>query len=191
MRPRRPAHTASWLWGSCRDDARARPSRLFGYHTIAVSTDAAWLDLAIDLAVANVDDGGGPFGAVVVIGGELVGSGTNRVTPNLDPTAHAEVQAIRSACRARGDFVLEGATLYSSCEPCPMCLATSLWSRVDRVVYAADRFAAAAAGFDDVRFSSLMVATEGEWPLKIEHLEVDATGAPFDAWSRKADRVPY
>lgn len=154
-------------------------------------TDADWLATTVGLAVANVEDGGGPFGAVVVLDGRLLGSGTNRVTSDLDPTAHAEVQAIRAACRSQQDFVLDGATLYTSCEPCPLCLAACLWARVDRVVYAADRYAAAAAGFDDLRFHTLMAAAEGEWPLEIAHVEVAESPAPFAAWNDKADRMSY
>ena len=86
-----------------------------------MSTDTTWLARAVALAVANVHEGGGPFGAVVVRDGELVSTGQNRVTPTLDPTAHAEVQAIRAACRELGTFTLAGCVLYSSCEPCPMC----------------------------------------------------------------------
>jgi guanine deaminase len=89
--------------------------------------DVAWIALAIELAVENVADGGGPFGAVIVGDGELLATGQNRVTRDHDPTAHAEVCAIRAACAAIGDFSLAGATLYTSCEPCPLCLSASLW----------------------------------------------------------------
>lgn len=97
--------------------------------------DTAWLGRAVALAVENVEQGGGPFGALVVRNRALVASGVNRVVSDLDPTAHAEVVAIRAACRDLRDFALAGATLYSSCEPCPLCLAAALWSRVDRVPY--------------------------------------------------------
>jgi guanine deaminase len=156
-----------------------------------VNTDAHWLTLAVDLAVANVADGGGPFGAAIVADGAFVASGVNRVTPDLDPTAHAEVVAIRAACRARGDFSLVGGTLYSSCEPCPLCLTASLWSRLDRIVYAADRYDAAQAGFDDLRFYELMAVRREALPLRVERLEVRDCGLPFAAWSAKPDRVPY
>ena len=104
-----------------------------------MTDDAAWLAQAIELAVHNVADGGGPFGALVVRGEDIVATGQNRVTRDLDPTAHAEVQAIRNACQAIGDFSLAGMTLYTSCEPCPLCISAALWARLDRVVYAADR----------------------------------------------------
>ena len=113
-----------------------------------MSDGQIWLDRAVDLAVENVGLDGGPFGAVVVRDGVVIGEGANRVTADLDPTAHAEVVAIRNACRQVGDFALVGATIYASCEPCPLCLTSSLWARLDAVVFAADRHAAAAAGFD-------------------------------------------
>lgn len=107
------------------------------------------LQRTIALATANVADGGGPFGAVVRLpGGELV-EGVNRVTATNDPTAHAEVAAIREACARSGSPELRGAVLYSSCEPCPMCLSAALWARLDLVVFAAGRGDAARAGFDD------------------------------------------
>ena len=154
-------------------------------------TDEHWLTLAVDLAIANVADGGGPFGAAVVADGALVGSGVNRVTPDLDPTAHAEVMAIRAACWSVGDFSLAGATLYASCEPCPLCLTASLWSRLDRIVYAADRYDAAAAGFDDLRFYELLSVHGDDLPVRLDRLEVSDAGAPFVAWSEKPDRVSY
>jgi guanine deaminase len=153
--------------------------------------DLHWLTLAVDLAVANVAEGGGPFGAAVVADGALLGSGANRVTPDLDPTAHAEVVAIRAACRESGDFSLAGATLYASCEPCPLCLTASLWSRLDRVVYAADRHDAAAAGFDDLRFYELMAVHADELPLRLERMAALDADLPFARWADKPDRVPY
>lgn len=146
---------------------------------------------AIDLAVANVTDGGGPFGAVVVRDDECLGRGANRVTANLDPTAHAEVMAIRDACRTLGDFSLEGATLFASCEPCPLCLASVLWARVDRVVFAASRQMAANAGFDDVVFHDMLVAPAERWRGRLEHDLHPRSADPFDAWAANASRTPY
>ncbi|GAA2562647.1 nucleoside deaminase [Pseudonocardia hydrocarbonoxydans] len=154
-------------------------------------SDLDWLTTAVDLAVANVADGGGPFGAVLVAGGVRIGSGQNRVTRDNDPTAHAEVVAIRAACAARGDFSLAGATLYSSCEPCPMCMASALWARVERVVYAADRHDAARGGFDDREFYELFARDRGTWPTRVEAVALPAGPAPFDAWLAAADRVAY
>ncbi len=104
---------------------------------------------AITLAEANVRTGGGPFGAVIVENGEIIASGVNMVTRDNDPTAHAEVTAIRNACRQRGDFSLAGCSIYISCEPCPMCLAAIYWAGLEHIYYAASRKDAAAIGFSD------------------------------------------
>jgi guanine deaminase len=154
-------------------------------------TDEQWLTRAVDLAVANVAAGGGPFGAVIVRAGEQVAVGQNRVTRDLDPTAHAEVTAIRRACAAIGDFSLAGCVLYTSCEPCPLCLTASLWARLDRVVYAADRHDAADAGFDDRAFYDLLGSDPGSWPTAVQEHRHEARLAPFEAWLGKADRVAY
>ena len=155
------------------------------------SRDAAWLTAAIDLAVRNVAAGGGPFGALVVAGDRTVAHGQNRVTRDLDPTAHAEIQAIRAACREVGDFALTGMTLYTSCEPCPMCVGAALWARLDRVVYAADREDAARGGFDDRWFHDLFNRERSTWPIRLEVLRLGASLTPFEAWATYADRVPY
>lgn len=155
-------------------------------------TDARWLDRAVQLAVENVAAGGGPFGAIVVgADGRMLGEGGNRVTRDLDPTAHAEVVAIRAACREVGDFALPGATVYASCEPCPMCLASALWARVDRIVYAADRHDAARGGFDDAEFYELFARDRSTWDLRIESLRRDTATAPFDAWLASPARTDY
>ena len=129
-----------------------------------MSTDAAdadWLRQAIDLAARNVGEGGGPFGAILVKDGQVVAEGVNRVTADLDPTAHAEVVAIRAACRTIGDFSLEGATLYASCEPCPLCLSAALWARLDAVVHAADRHAHSLPQSSIRQCSTILFATSG------------------------------
>ncbi|WP_078698657.1 nucleoside deaminase [Aeromicrobium choanae] len=153
--------------------------------------DARWLTMAIDLAVENVEAGGGPFAAVLVRDGELVAAGQNRVTRDFDPTAHAEVVAIRAAGRALGDFSLSGMTLYASCEPCPMCLAASLWARVDRIVHAADRDDAADGGFDDREFYELFARDRSTWGVPVVSARTDAAARPFEAWLGRADRVRY
>ncbi|WP_432533038.1 nucleoside deaminase [Kineococcus arenarius] len=150
-----------------------------------------FLDRAVELATKNVAEGGGPFGAVLVRGGELLATGQNRVTRDNDPTAHAEVQAIRAACRRAGTFSLAGSTLYSSCEPCPMCLASSLWARVDRVVYAADRDDAARGGFDDRAFYELFSTDRALWSTPVLQQRVRTAAEPFDAWLTSAARVDY
>ena len=109
-----------------------------------------FLQQAIDLAVENVKVGqGGPFGAVIVKNNTVIATGVNQVTPLLDPTAHAEIQAIRAACQLLGDFQLTDCVLYSSCEPCPMCLGAIYWARLKAVYFASTRHDAAQAGFDD------------------------------------------
>lgn len=146
---------------------------------------------AVRLATANVHEGGGPFGALVARDGEVVATGTNLVTTDLDPTAHAEVTAIRAACRALGAFSLRGCVLITSCEPCPMCLATALWARLDSVLYAADREDAAWAGFDDRAFHDLFTEPNPIWPTPVRRVELENHNVPFEAWRGKADRVEY
>jgi guanine deaminase len=159
--------------------------------TMPQHDDGAWLARAIDLATSNVAAGGGPFGAVIVRDDELVSTGQNRVTRDLDPTAHAEVEAIRAACRSVGDFSLAGMTLYTSCEPCPLCVSASLWARLDRVVYAADREDAARGGFDDREFYELFARDRSTWPTRLDEVRPDDAAAPFDAWLTHAARVDY
>lgn len=153
--------------------------------------DALHLSRAIALATANADTDGGPFGALVVTEDGRTFEGTNRVTATNDPTAHAEVMAIRAACSGLGTFDLTGAVIYTSCEPCPMCLGSALWARVARVVYAADRFDAAAAGFDDAAFFEYFASPErGALMPLVQQATAEAT-APFDAWRANADRTGY
>ncbi|WP_433272891.1 nucleoside deaminase [Actinosynnema sp. CS-041913] len=159
--------------------------------TISVSADHEWLRESIDLATRNVAAGGGPFGAVIIKDGRVIATGTNQVTPTLDPTAHAEVVAIRAACRVLGDFRLTGCVLVSSCEPCPLCLSAALWARVDRVVYAADRHDAARAGFDDREFYELFGKPREEWSLPVRQISTGEDDAPFAAWLSRPDRVDY
>ena len=153
--------------------------------------DERWLQAAVDLAVANVPQGGGPFGAVVVHGGDLLATGQNRVTRDDDPTAHAEIVAIRAACAVRGDFALPGSVLYSSCEPCPMCVTAAMWARVDRIVYAANRADAARGGFDDQDFYELFGQDRSTWPVTVDEIRVPGTVSPFEAWMAEESRVPY
>ena len=145
----------------------------------------------VDCAVDNVAAGGGPFAALVIRADEVVAEGVNRVTRDLDPTAHAEVVAIRVACQALGEFSLAGCVLVSSCEPCPLCLAAALWARGDEVVYVADRDDAARAGFDDRAFYDLFDQPRSSWPTPVRQTRIAPAAAPFDAWLAKADRVAY
>ncbi|YCH09616.1 nucleoside deaminase [Arthrobacter sp. alpha11c] len=149
-----------------------------------------FLNRAIRLAVQNVSDGGGPFGAVVVTPDGSVHEGVNRVTRDNDPTAHAEVVAIRRAAADMGNFDLSGSVLYASCEPCPLCLSATLWARIGRVYFAADRHGAARAGFDDAVFYEYFAGTRPEL-LPVEHAPVAASEAPFEAWRNNTERTDY
>lgn len=155
------------------------------------AVDDVYLELAIDLATVNITEGGGPFGAVIVKDGVIISRGQNRVTLDRDPSAHAEVVAIRQAGRAIANFSLAGATLYSSCEPCPMCMATALWARVKRIVYAADRHAAASGGFDDLAFYELFSTPRGEWGVQVEQRDAATQFRPFAAWLALDERTNY
>ncbi|BCW35532.1 tRNA-specific adenosine deaminase [Arthrobacter sp. StoSoilA2] len=149
-----------------------------------------FLNHAIRLAVQNVSDGGGPFGAVVVTPDGRIHEGVNRVTRDNDPTAHAEVVAIRRAAADIGNFDLNGSVLYASCEPCPLCLSATLWARIGRVYFAADRHGAARAGFDDAVFYEYFAGGRPEL-LPVEHAPVAASETPFDAWRNNAERTDY
>jgi guanine deaminase len=153
-----------------------------------------YLEHAVELATENVRKGGGPFGAIVVAADGRLFEGVNRVTANLDPTAHAEVTAIRAACQGLGSFALNGATLYSSCEPCPMCLAAALWARIDRVFFAADRNDAADAGFDDAMFYRYFEdGPEAREVMPVANLDLGTARriAPFTEWRSTASRIEY
>ncbi|NUP74452.1 MAG: nucleoside deaminase [Sinomonas sp.] len=154
------------------------------------SSAARFLSRAVDLAVGNVAEGGGPFGAVVVTGDGRVYEGTNRVTRDNDPTAHAEVVAIRRAAAGSGTFDLHGAVLYTSCEPCPLCLAAALWARVSAIYYAADRHDAASAGFDDAAFYEYFDGADRSI-MPVTRSDLAERTAPFDAWKAFEGRVEY
>lgn len=139
----------------------------------------------------SVGRAGGPFGAVVVKNGRVVGRGHNRVTLDNDPTAHAEVVALRDACRRLKTFSLEGCVLYASCEPCPMCLASTLWARVDRVVFAAGVPDAVAAGFKDGAYYRELGFRPAGRLLPLRRLRPPSARRPFDLWRAKTDKTPY
>jgi len=154
--------------------------------------DRTHLARAVALAREHMRAGeGGPFGAVMVRDGEVLAEGWNQVTSTNDPTAHAEVVAIRRACRAAGDFALPGATLYTSCEPCPMCLASAYWARVARIVYANSREDAAAVGFDDQLIYEEIPKAITERIIPTVHAPMADARAVFAEWMRKADKVAY
>jgi tRNA(Arg) A34 adenosine deaminase TadA len=146
---------------------------------------------AIALSLECVSSDEGPFGAVVVHDGKIVGEGVNRVVPTGDPTAHAEIVAIRAACRTLRTHVLDGAVIYTSCEPCPMCLGAIWWARIAEIVYANDRADAAAIGFDDDAIYREVAAPLDRRRLPIRRMSADEALEAFRRWVQKPDRVPY
>ena len=153
--------------------------------------DKDFMRQAIALAVDNVENGGGPFGAVIVKDGKVIATGTNRVTPNNDPTAHAEVCAIRAACAKLGTFNLSGCMLYTSCEPCPMCLGAIYWAHIDKIYYGANQHDAAAVDFDDSFIYRELELKPEQRHKPMENILHDEALAPFKAWSIKIDKVEY
>jgi guanine deaminase len=146
----------------------------------------------IQLALENVTQGeGGPFAAMVVKDGEVIATGVNRVTATLDPTAHAEVVAMRKACQVLRHFELTGCELYCSCEPCPMCLGAIYWCRPAHVYFAATTEAAANAGFDDAFIKTQVCLPFSQQELPIEQLMDAKALAPFEAWKSKLDKIAY
>ena len=157
-----------------------------------MAPDYRFMELAVDLAMKNVETGaGGPFGAVVVKDGVVIATASNSVTATNDPTAHAEVMAIRKACQALGSFQLDGCEIYSSCEPCPMCLGAMYWARPAAVYYANTRAHAAAAGFDDAFIYDEVSFAPEERSLKMSRLELPKARDHFDAWAVSQVQVKY
>lgn len=153
---------------------------------------AAFMRRAIALSREHMQAGhGGPFGAVVVMDGRIVGEGWNQVTGTNDPTAHAEVVAIREACRTLGRFDLRGATLYTSCEPCPMCLSAAYWARIDGLYYANTQDDAAAIDFDDAFLYRELALPMEKRTLPCASLLRDEALTVFNEWRDKPDKVPY
>ena len=147
---------------------------------------------AIALAEKNVADGvGGPFGAVIVRDGEIVGEGTNLVTSAKDPTAHAEVVAIRRACEKLGTYNLEGCEVYTSCEPCPMCLSAIYWARLDRIFYGNTKVDAAEIDFDDDFLYTEIPKPIAERSIPTEQMLHEESIKAFQAWAVSEDKVPY
>lgn len=146
---------------------------------------------AIRLSVENVKEGGGPFGAVVARDGEIVATGVNRVTASCDATAHAEVAAIRAACAKLGTFCLAGCEIYTSCEPCPMCLGAIYWARLDRVFYANTKADAAGVGFGDAFIYEELALSPEERHLPSEALLRGEALQAFEDWKNKADKEEY
>ena len=151
-----------------------------------------YMQRAIELAVENVRSGrGGPFAALVVKDGAIIAEGTNRVTSANDPTAHAEVMAIREACHALGNFQLTGCDIYTTCEPCPMCLGAIYWARPTRVFYAGVAQDAAAAGFDDSFIYEQCRLPASRRAIPMLQLMREEALAAFRAWEQKSDKIQY
>ena len=154
--------------------------------------DLRFMERAIALAVENVNSGrGGPFGAVIVRNGEIFAEGTNRVTSSNDPTAHAEVTAIREACHKLNDFQLAGCDLYSSAEPCPMCLGAIYWARPARVFYGGSAADSAAAGFDDAMIFREFAKPPRMRRIPMEQVMRDEALVAFRVWREKPNKTLY
>ena len=151
-----------------------------------------FLQQTIVLAVENVKSGeGGPYGAIIVKDNQLIAESGNKVTRTLDPTAHAEIVAIRLACKKLNDFQLHGCILYTSCEPCPMCLGAIYWARLAKVYYACSRYDAAAANFDDSFIYDEISVSPSERIIRMLHLNLPNARQPFKIWAEKPDKVVY
>lgn len=150
-----------------------------------------WMREAIALSSRNVDNGGGPFGAVIVKDGEIIARGANRVTADNDPTAHAEVSAIRAAAKKLGTFDLSGCDIYTSCEPCPMCLSAIYWARIGHIYYGNTQYDAKAINFDDsFIYNELSLAPEKR-AIPAERMLGDEAIATFNKWRDKEDKIEY
>jgi guanine deaminase len=157
-----------------------------------VSMNESFMQRALEMAVQNVEAGqGGPFAALVVRDNEIVGEGTNLVTSTNDPTAHAEIVAIRSACARLNTFQLEGCEIYATCEPCPMCLGAIYWARPDRVFFAATQQDAAQAGFDDAFIYREIARPWADREIPMHRLICATQHLPFEAWRRFPGRIEY
>lgn len=146
---------------------------------------------AIELSIENVANGGGPFGAVIARGGEIIATGVNRVTADCDATAHAEINAIRAATARLGSFSLKGCEIYTSCEPCPMCLGAIYWARLGKIYYANNKHDARNAGFDDSFIYDELAQPPASRKLPSERLMSEDAIAAFRIWEEKEDKEEY
>lgn len=154
-------------------------------------SDELFIHQAIELAKANISNGGGPFGAIIVKNGAIIASGANRVTASCDPTAHAEVMAIREASQKLQTWDLCGCTIYSSCEPCPMCLSACYWAHVDRIVYAALADDAKQAGFDDAFIYNEFQLPVKERKIVFENMQRNQAKEVFSIWIKTENKIKY
>ena len=153
--------------------------------------DIRFMRRAVELSIENVNNGGGPFGAVIVKDGEIIAEGANRVTANNDPTAHAEVTAIRAACAKLGTFQLDGCVVYTSCEPCPMCLSAIYWAGISKIYYGNTKKDA-----DDINFGDDFIYEEIAKPYAARRIPMmqllrEEALAAFRAWEEKPDKIEY
>jgi guanine deaminase len=150
-----------------------------------------WMNRAIELSKENVANGGGPFGAVIVKNGRIVGEGVNRVTASNDPTAHAEVVAIRNACQNLRTFELEDCEIYTSCEPCPMCLSAIYWSHIGKIFYGNTKKDAAQINFDDDFIYQEIPKSPQERKIPMLQLQRSEALKAFELWEKKTDKITY
>jgi guanine deaminase len=153
--------------------------------------DPAFMHRAVELARENVHRSGGPFAAVVVKDGRIVGEGANSVTASNDPTAHAEINAIRGACRALNTFSLKGCVIYTSCEPCPMCLAAIYWARIEAIYFCGNSADAARAGFDDSFIYEEFQIERDTRTIPARQLLSERAWESFQIWIETPDRTEY
>lgn len=153
--------------------------------------EVEFLGKAIELSIDNVRKGGGPFGAVIVKNGRLISSGFNQVVELNDPTAHAEIMAIRKASQVLNTFDLSGCEIFSSCEPCPMCLSAIYWARLDKVYFAASQEDAARFGFDDLYIADELKKDRDRRLMPLVHMPVTSAIQAFQLWKDKLDKKPY
>ncbi|WP_075341406.1 nucleoside deaminase [Tenacibaculum agarivorans] len=157
-----------------------------------MSTHEEYMSEAVKAALRGMQNNeGGPFGCIIVKDGEIVGRGNNKVTSTNDPTAHAEVTAIRDACKNLGSFQLEGCIIYTSCEPCPMCLGAIYWARPDKVYYGSSQSDAANIGFDDEFIYKEIPLPYHKRSIPFEQIGRDIALEPFNKWSEKDDKIKY
>lgn len=150
-----------------------------------------FMKLAIDLSIKNIENGGGPFGAVIVKDGEIIAASANSVTIDNDPSAHAEVNAIREACKKLQTFDLSGCEIYSSCEPCPMCLGAIYWARIDKLYFANTKEDADAIGFSDNFIYDEIAKPYSQRNLKTENFLREEAIKAFEIWAKTENKIEY
>lgn len=156
-----------------------------------MKTHEYWMNVAIDEAVKSAENRGGPFGCVIVKNDEAIAITSNSVTIDNDPTAHAEVNAIRKACKTLNTFNLSGCRIYTSCEPCPMCLSACYWARIDKIYYCSDRKDAEISGFDDKHIYEEIELPMDKRKIPVERIMNEKGNIPFEIWNHDNNKVKY